>query len=29
MNIIYKMIQTDENKRCDFLELKEEINKYL
>ena len=29
MNIIYKMIQTDENKRCDFLELKEEINKNL
>ena len=29
MNIIYKMIQTDENKRCDFLELKEEIDKNL
>ena len=27
MNIIYKMIQTDENKRCDFIELNEEINK--
>ena len=29
MNIIYKMIQTDENKRCDFIELNEEINKSL
>ena len=28
MNIIYKMIQTDENKRCDFFELYEEINKF-
>ena len=27
MNIIYKMIQTDEDKRCDFIELNEEINK--
>ena len=27
MNIIYKMIQTDENKRFDFIELNEEINK--
>ena len=27
MNIIYKMIQTDENKRCDFFELYEEFNK--
>ena len=27
MNIIYKMIQTDENKRCDFIELNEELNK--
>ena len=27
MNIIYKMIQTDEDKRCDFFELNEEINK--
>jgi len=27
MNIIYKMIQIDENKRCDFIELYEEINK--
>ena len=27
MNIIYKMIQTDENKRYDFFELYEEINK--
>ena len=25
---IYKMIQTDENKRYDFFELNEEINKY-
>ena len=25
MNIIYKMIQIDENKRCDFLELNEMI----
>jgi len=29
MNIIYKMIQTDEDKRCDFIELKEEMNKNL
>ena len=28
MDIIYKMIQTDENKRYDFIELNEEINKY-
>ncbi len=28
MNIIYKMIQTDENKRCDFIELYEELNKH-
>ena len=27
MNIIYKMIQTDENKRCDFFELNDELNK--
>ena len=27
MNIIYKMIQIDENKRYNFLELNEEINK--
>ena len=27
INIIYKMIQTDENKRCDFIELNDEINK--
>ena len=27
MNIIYKMIQTDENKRYDFLELNADINK--
>ena len=27
MNIIYRMIQTDENKRFDFIELNEEINK--
>ena len=27
LNIIYKMIQTDENKRCDFIELNEEVNK--
>ena len=26
MNIIYKMIQTDENKRYDFIELNEELN---
>ena len=25
MNLIYKMIQIDENKRCDFIELNEEI----
>ena len=29
MSIIYKMIQTDENKRFDFIELNEEINKIL
>ena len=29
MSIIYKMIQTDENKRCDFLELNDMINKNL
>ena len=29
LNIIYKMIQTDENKRFDFIELNEEINKIL
>ena len=28
LDIIYKMIQTDENKRYDFFELNEEINKY-
>ena len=25
MNVIYKMIQIDESKRCDFIELNEEI----
>ena len=29
MNIIYKMIQTDENKRYDFIELNEEINQII
>ena len=27
INIIYKMIQVDENKRCDFVELYQDINK--
>ena len=28
MKLIYKMIQIDENKRCDFIELNEEIKNY-
>jgi hypothetical protein len=27
INVIYKMIQIDENKRCDFIELSQDINK--
>jgi hypothetical protein len=27
LNIIYKMIETDENKRVDFIDLENELNK--
>ena len=27
INVIYKMIEIDENKRCDFIELSQDINK--